>query len=79
MIIEVFKADAKSPITIALAEADEADKNAQISEMLLAPFPKMSRINALLQKPAVRNAVWEVFQFDEDIQLPTLGEDLLGS
>ena len=27
--------------------------------------------------PEVRNAVWEVFEIDEDIQLPTLGEDLL--
>ena len=76
-IVEVFKINPKSPITIAIQKADEADKKAEISKNLRATFPKMSRINALLQMPEVRNAVWKVFEFDEDIQLPTLGEDLL--
>ena len=75
--MEVFKTNPKSPITIAIQKADEADKKAEISKKLRVAFPKMSRINALLQMPEVRNAVWNVFQFDEDIQLPTLGEDLL--
>ena len=60
--MEVFKTNPKSPITIAIQKADEADKKAEISKKLRATFPKMSRINALLQMPEVRNAVWNVFR-----------------
>ena len=75
--MEEFKTNPKSPITIAIQKADKADKKAEISRNLLATYPRMTRINNLLQMPEVRDAVWKVFEFDEDIQLPTLGEDLL--
>jgi len=58
--VEEFKTNPESPITIAIQKADEADKKAEISKNLRATFPKMSRINALLQMPEVRNAVRKV-------------------
>ena len=53
------------------------DKKAKISENLMCMFPKMSRVNEVIRRKSVKDAIWSVFEFDPSCEFPDIGEDLL--